>query len=92
MQNPTTPKRGRRKAPPNLKTHYSAAQIKPLINICTPTFQARWKDIELSIMDDPPIHAVLTHKILVGLINEADNPLLSAQLKKYGILLGMSIN
>ena len=66
---------------PKLKAYYSAAQIKPLINICTPTYQARWKDIELSLINDPPISAVLPHKNLAGFIHDVKNPFLKAQLK-----------
>ena len=47
---------------PTLKVYYSAAQIKPVVNICTPTYQAREKDIELYIMNDPPNYAVHTQK------------------------------
>uniref|UniRef100_A0A671X9Z4 Reverse transcriptase domain-containing protein n=1 Tax=Sparus aurata TaxID=8175 RepID=A0A671X9Z4_SPAAU len=44
---------------PNFKDYFFAAQTRPLINLCNPSFQARWKDIELSSLVDPPIQAAL---------------------------------
>lgn len=40
---------------PNFRDYFYAAQTKYLMNICNPTCQARWKDIELSIMSDPQL-------------------------------------
>lgn len=37
-------------------------------------------------MNDPPIHAVLPHKNLMGFINDAENPLLKAQLKIWNTI------
>lgn len=54
---------------------------KYLINISNPTCQARWKDIELSIMNDPPAQAVLAHKNLGRFIDKVQNSWIKAQLK-----------
>lgn len=37
-------------------------------------------------MNDPPIHAVLPHKNLMGFINDAKNPLLNALLKIWNTI------
>lgn len=58
---------------PNFKDYFYAAQIRPLIKLCNPSFQARWKDIELSNLADPPLQAVLTHKHLGGLIDKVES-------------------
>lgn len=39
---------------PHFRNYFYLAQSKPLINICNPKYHARWKDIELSIINDPP--------------------------------------
>jgi len=39
---------------PHFRDYFYAAQSKPLTNICNPKYHARWKDIELSIINDPP--------------------------------------
>lgn len=32
--------------------------------MCNPTFHARWKDTEFSIMNEPAVHVVMAHKNL----------------------------
>lgn len=71
---------------PHFKDYFYAAQIEPSINMCNPTFHARWKDIELSIMNDPPIHAVLAHKNLGRFIDNVQNPWIKVQLKIWNMI------
>ena len=73
---------------PNFKDYFYAAQTKPLINICSPNFGSRWKDIELSIMEDPPIHAVLAHTNLGKCIDNVQNPWIKFQLKIWNTIKG----
>lgn len=71
---------------PNFRDYFYAAQTKYLINICTPTYQARWKDIELSIMNDPPTQAILAHKNLGSFIDKVQNSWIKAQLKIWNTI------
>lgn len=49
---------------------------------------ARWKDIELSIMKDPPIHALLACTNLDKLIKDTQNPWIKTQLKIWNKVKG----
>lgn len=71
---------------PHFRDYFYAAQTKYLINICNPTYQARWKDIELSIMNDPPTQAVLAHKNLGRFIDKVQNSWIKAQLKIWNTI------
>ena len=71
---------------PNFEDYFYAAQIRPLINLCNPSFQARWKDIELSSLADPPLQAALAHKHLGGLIDKVQNPWIKGQLKIWNMI------
>lgn len=71
---------------PNFKNYFYVVQIKPLNNMCTPSYCARWKDIELSIMNDPPIQAVLAHKNLGKLIDNLQNPWIKFNLKIWNMI------
>lgn len=68
-------------AVPHLKDYFYSAQIRPLMNLCNPGYGARWKDIELTLFKDPPIHAVLGNKDLRTFINSVQNPWIKFQLK-----------
>ena len=68
-------------AVPNFKDYFYAAQIKPLTNLCNPMYQARWKNIELSIMKDPPIIAMLSYRNLGRALENITNPWIKSQLK-----------
>ena len=43
---------------PCLKDYYVAAQLRGLVLLCNPTYEAKWKDIEFSLMNIP-IQSVL---------------------------------
>lgn len=73
---------------PCFKTYFFAAQIKPILNMCAAKFQARWKDIEISEMKDPPIYAILAHTNLDKCINSIQNPWIIAQLKTWNKVKG----
>jgi len=68
---------------PHFRDYFYAAQSKPLTN---PKYHARWKDIELSIINDPPIQAILTHKYLGRFIDKVQNPWIKVQLKKWNMI------
>lgn len=70
-------------AVPNLKDYFYSAQIKPIMTLCNPTYQARWKDIELGIMSNPPIQAILGNKDCGGVLDELENPWLKSSLKSW---------
>lgn len=71
---------------PNFKDYFYAAQIRPLINLCNPSFQARWKDIELSTLVDPPVQAILPQKHLGKCIDKVQNPWIKVQLKIWNMI------
>ena len=71
---------------PNFKDYFFAGQIRPLIHLCNPSFQARWKDIEVSSEVDPPIQAALPHKQLGGLVDKVQNPWIKVQLKIWNMI------
>lgn len=68
-------------AVPNLKDYFYSAQIKPLINLCNPNYQARWKDIEV-LMLKLPLQAILGNKDLEKNI-KVENPWLQSSLKSW---------
>ena len=44
---------------PCLQDYYHAAQLRPLICLCSPTYTAAWKDIEGTTIKGIPITALL---------------------------------
>lgn len=68
-------------AAPNLKDYFYSAQIKPLINLCNKDYQARWKDIELSLIKDPPVYKTIGNSDIGKLQNKVQNPWIKSQLK-----------
>ena len=38
---------------PSLRDYYISAQLRPLVYWCNPSYTAKWKDIERSLMDKP---------------------------------------
>lgn len=61
-------------AVPNLKDYFYSPQVRPLINLCNQDYNARWKDIELSFIKDPPLLTVLSNKDLETFVNKLQNP------------------
>jgi len=51
------------RALPCLQDYYYAAQLKPLVNWCIPSYESRWKTLELSQIDTP-IQSILGNKNL----------------------------
>ena len=70
-------------AVPNLKDYYYSAQLRPLTLLCNPEYSARWKDIEVSLIKDPPITAILGNDNLSKFINTVKNPWLKFQIKVW---------
>ncbi len=70
-------------AVPHFKDYFCSAQTRPLMNLCSQNYHARWKDIEMSLIKDPPIQAVLgnNNKDLEKFINSVQNPWIKLQLK-----------
>ena len=42
-------------AQPCFKDYYLSAQLRPLVCCCNPAYEARWKDIELSLLEIPTV-------------------------------------
>lgn len=70
-------------AVPNLKDYFFSAQVRPLINLCNQDYHARWKDIELSFIKDPPLWAVLGNKDLEIFVTKLQNPWTKFQIKTW---------
>lgn len=68
---------------PNLKDYFFSAQVRPLISLCNKDYHARWKDIELSLIKDPPLLAVLGNRDLENFVNRLQNPWTKFQIKTW---------
>lgn len=44
---------------PNLRNYYRAAQMKTLVDICNPSYIAKWKEIECQISSDIPLPSII---------------------------------
>lgn len=65
---------------PNIKDYYRAAQIKNLVDICNPSYTAKWKEIEYSISSDIPLQAVIGDTVLIKRVR-VSNPWIMSSLK-----------
>ncbi len=71
---------------PDLRNYFYSTQIKPLLNLCNQKYNARWKDIEKTLIKDLPIQAVLGNKEIEQIINKLKNPWLKFQLKIWNTI------
>ena len=71
---------------PHLKYCFYSTQIGPLLNFRNQEHNARWKDIEKTLIKDLPIQAVLGNKDLDLIINKLKNPWLKFQIKIWNII------
>lgn len=83
VSNITIIERERRHGCTKLKDYFFSGQVGPLINLCNKDYHARWKDIELSLMKDPPFMAVLGNKDLEKFVNKLQNPWTKFQIKTW---------
>uniref|UniRef100_A0A096LQF6 Reverse transcriptase domain-containing protein n=1 Tax=Poecilia formosa TaxID=48698 RepID=A0A096LQF6_POEFO len=67
---------------PCLVDYYLSAQIRPLVCWCNPAYDAKWKDIELSLMD-VPIQSVLGCLDGLPQVYQLQNLCLNLSLKKW---------
>ena len=65
---------------PNIKNYYQAVHIKILVNICNPSYKAKWKDIECQISSDIPLQAIIGDSGLVNSLKDT-NPLIKMSIK-----------
>lgn len=54
---------------PNLQDYYLAAQLRPLICLCSPLYEAGWKDVEGTTVEGVPMLSVLMDKDLQEHLN-----------------------
>ena len=59
---------------PILKDYYKAAQLRPLIGWCTPSYKARWKNIEQTMGRRLPVTALIGDPSLNKYLTDQDNP------------------
>lgn len=72
---------------PCLRDYYYAAQVRPLICLCSPIYSAGWKDVEGTIMKDIPIMALLNDKKLQININITEEVLYASLLNSWNKIL-----
>lgn len=65
-------------APPCFKSYHQAAQIKILLNLCNPSYSARWKEVESCTTDGVPTQAIIGDNNLRAHLREDLNPWLSS--------------
>lgn len=59
---------------PHVK-NYSYSQIKPLINRCNKNYNhVRWKDIELALIQNPPLQVMVGNKYLEQIQFKTESP------------------
>lgn len=68
---------------PCLKSYYQAAQIKILLNLCNPKYCAKWKEIEVNMVQGIPIQAIIGDENLKQLYCNVINPWLEVSLKVW---------
>ena len=65
---------------PNLRNYYRAAQLKTLVDICNPSYIAKWKEIERQISSDIPLQAIIGDFSLDKHVKDC-NPWIKTSLK-----------
>lgn len=68
---------------PCLQEYYYAAQLRPLICLCTPTYSARRKKIESAIIGGIPIAAMIADNELQNKMVNKDNPWINKLLETW---------
>lgn len=67
---------------PCLLDYHLSAQLRPLVCWCNPVYEAKWKDIELSLLDFP-IQSVLGCLDRLPQVYQLQNLCVSSSLKKW---------
>lgn len=65
---------------PSLREYYWAAQLRPMICWCNPSYVAQWKDIEEGLTSIP-IQAIIADSNLQDLIKTIENPWIKLTFK-----------
>lgn len=68
---------------PCLRDYFYAAQLRPLVCWCNPSYSARWKDIENNMTHQIPLAAVMADNKLMNGMMENNNPWINATLKTW---------
>lgn len=63
-----------------LLEYFYAAQLRPLICLCESSYSAHWKELEIRLIGDIPIAAMVTDNEIQKRLN-IDNPLIDLQLE-----------
>lgn len=69
---------------PCLRDYYRAAQIRPLVGWCTPSYNSRWKEIESSMGRRIPINTLVGDPFLTDCLSDPSNPWITSSLKTWG--------
>lgn len=77
------PKRSGGLALPCFRSYYQAAQIKILVNLCNPSYFAKWKEIETESVQGIPVQALIGDDRLRHKYKEHLSPWLETSLKEW---------
>lgn len=66
-----------------LQEYYCAAQLRPLICLCSPTYTAGWKDVEVNTIKTIPTEVLLADINLQNKINLTDEPILQTMISAW---------
>lgn len=68
---------------PCLQDYYHAAQLRPLVCLCSPTYTAAWKEIESTKLNRIPITALLSDNKLLEEQEILDDSITGSSLKSW---------
>ena len=68
---------------PCLRDYYRAAQIRPLIGWCKPSYKSRWKDIESTMGRGLPINSLIGDPSLIKHLSNPQNVMITGSLKVW---------
>ena len=68
---------------PSLREYYLAAQLRPLVCLCTPAYSARWKEVEIELLEGIPIEATIADNELLNKQLNIGNPWLNILLRTW---------
>ena len=68
---------------PCLYDYYCAAQLRPLVCWCNPTYSARWIEIERALLQGPPLAAIIADSKLRNKMIDKNNPWINIAMKAW---------
>lgn len=72
---------------PSLKDYYIAAQLRPIVCWFNPSYEARWKQIELSLFSEVPVQAVIADDNLLRAHISKEHPWITITLEIWATVI-----